>query len=167
MTDKGKRKLDDEDYQGVAPIQSIVKKMKKEYDKDPKDWRVIGSNDKDGNLDTFITKKPNSYWLKSKQLSPYSALSMGTVVRNLDRDIDEKIGKKMSPNDMLRLFGMIVPVENNKNIIATGIEKFSQGHGNHIKTIISEQDPNLAYQLRRRIDEEFIRKHPQRKNLFI
>lgn len=167
MTDKGKKKLDNEDDQGVAPIRSIVKKMKKEYDKDPKDWRVIGSNDKDGNLDTLITKKPNSFWLKSKQLSPYSALSMGTVVRNLDRDIDEKIGKKMSPNDMLRLFGMIVPVKNNQNIVATGIEKFSQHHGDYIKKVIEERDPNLGYQLRRRVDEEFTRKHPQRKNLYL
>ncbi|MFX1575336.1 MAG: hypothetical protein ACFFB0_21580 [Promethearchaeota archaeon] len=167
MTDKGNRKLDEEDDYGVAPIRSIVKKMKKEYDKDPKDWRVIGSNDKDGNLDTFITKKPNSYWLKSKQLSPYSALSMGTVVRNLDKDIDEKVGKKMSPNDMLRLFGMIVPVKNNQNIIATGIEKFSQHHGNYIKKVIEERDPNLGYQLRRRVDEEFTKKHNMRKNLYI
>ncbi|MFX1313511.1 MAG: hypothetical protein ACFFHD_13010, partial [Promethearchaeota archaeon] len=141
--------------------------MKKEYDKDPKDWRVIGANDKEGNLDTFITKKPNSFWLKSKQLSPYSALSMGTVVRNLDKDIDEKVGKKMSPNDMLRLFGMIVPIKKDQNIVATGIEKFSQHHGNHIKKIIAEQDPNLGYQLRRRIDEEFTKKHTQRKNLYI
>ncbi|TET59038.1 MAG: hypothetical protein E3J52_07005, partial [Promethearchaeota archaeon] len=114
-------KKEEKDYYGVAPISSIIKKMKKEYDNDPKDWRVIGSNDERGNRDTFITKKPNAYWLKSKQLSPYSALSMGTVVRNLDRDIDERIGKKMSPNDMLRLFGMIVPIKRDQNIIASGI----------------------------------------------
>ncbi|MCK4686698.1 MAG: hypothetical protein KAT66_01060, partial [Candidatus Lokiarchaeota archaeon] len=102
-------KEEKKDYYGVAPISTVVKQMKKEYDKDSKDWRVIGSKDDKGNSDTFITKKPNAYWLKSKQLSPYSALSMGTAIRNLDKDIDEKIGKKMSPDDMLRFFGMIVP----------------------------------------------------------
>ena len=167
MTDKIKKKLDDEDYHGVAPIRSIVKKMKKEYDKDPKNWRVIGSKDKDGNLDTFITKQPNSFWLKSKQLSPFSALSMGTVIRNLDKDIDEKIGKKMSPNDMLRFFGMIVPVKTDQNIIAAGIEKYSQEHGNHIKNIIDERNPNLGYRLAKRVDEGFTKRHPQRKNLYI
>lgn len=151
----------------VKPISSIVKKLKKEYDKDPKDWRVIGSKDKDGNLDTFITKKPNAYWLKSKQLGPYSSLSMGSYVRNIDKDIDSKVGKKLSPDDMLRLFGMVVPVRKDQNVIATGIEKYSQQHGDYLKKVIGERDSNIGYQMARRIDEEFTKKHPQRKNLFI
>jgi hypothetical protein len=163
MTDKEEEK----DYHGVAPIRSIVKKMKKDYDKDSKDWRVIGSKDRDGNSDTIISKTPNHYWLKSKQLSPFSALSMGSVVRNLDRDIDEKMGKTMSPDEMLRFFGMVVPVKANKNIIAAGIEKYSQERGDYLKKVISERDSNLDYQLRHRIDKEFTKKHPQRKNLFI
>lgn len=158
---------EEQDYHGVAPISSIVKKMKKAYDRDSKDWRVLGSKDKDGNLDTIITKKPNSFWLKSKQLSPISALSMGTVVRNLDKDIDEKIGKKMSPNDMLRFFGMVVPIKQNKNIIATGIENYSQEKGDYMKNLIKEKDSNLDYQLRRRVDDEFTKKYPQRKNLYM
>ena len=162
-----KKEQEKEDYHGVAPISSVVKKMKKDYDKDPKDWRIIGSKDNDGNLDTFINKKPNSYWLKSKQLSPYSALSMGTVVRNLDKDIDEKVGKNMSPDDMLRFFGMIVPVKTNQNIIAAGIEKYSQEHGDYLKKIIDERNPNLGYRLAKRVDEAFTKKHPQRKNLYI
>jgi hypothetical protein len=167
MTEKGHKKLENEDNNGVAPISSIIKKMKKEYDKDKKDWRVIGRNDNDGNLDTFITKKPNTFWLKSKQLSPFSALSMGTVVRNLDRDIDEKIGKEMSPNDLLRLFGMIVPIKKDKNVVATGIEKYSQGHGNYLENLISEADPNIGFALKKRISEEFAKKHPQRRGLYI
>jgi hypothetical protein len=157
----------EEEKDGVAPIRSVVKRMKKEYDRDSKDWRVIGSKDRDGNLDTIISKKPNHFWLKSKQLSPFSALSMGSVVRNLDRDIDEKMGKKMSPDEMLRFFGMVVPIKADKNIIATGIEKYSQEQGNYLKKVIRERDSNLDYQLRHRIDKEFIKKHPQRKNLYI
>jgi hypothetical protein len=160
-------KEEEKDYYGVAPISSVIKKMKKEYDKDRKDWRVIGSNDNHGNLDTFISKKPNTFWLKSKQLSPYSALSMGTVVRKLDEDIDEKVGRKMSPNDMLRLFGMIVPIKNDQNIIASGIEKFSQEHGDYLKKLINDRDPNIGPALGRRIDKEFSTKHPQRRGLYI
>ena len=167
MTQKEKEKLKEEDYYGVAPIKSIVKKMKKEYDKDPKDWRVIGSKDDQGNSDTLITKKPNTFWLKSKMLSPYSALSMGTVVRNLDKDIDEKVGKKLTPDDLLRLFGMVVPVSKDKNVVAAGIEKYSQEHGDYIKKIAEEKEPNIGYQMAKRIDAEFIKKHPQRRNLYI
>ncbi|MFX0019226.1 MAG: hypothetical protein ACFFBT_05805 [Promethearchaeota archaeon] len=163
MTEKEEGK----DYQGVAPIKTIIKKMKKDYDKSPKGWRIIGSSDKHGNTDTFITKKPDAYWLKSKMLNPYSSLTMGSLARNIDKDIDEKIGKKMSPNDMLRLFGMIVPVKQDQNIIAAGIEKYSQQHGDHLKKVIHENNPNLGYQLARRVDEEFTKKHPQRKNLYI
>jgi hypothetical protein len=92
---------------------------------------------------------------------------MGTVVRNLDKDIDEKIGKRMSPNDMLRLFGMIVPIKHNQNIIATGIEKYSQEQGDYFKKLIQDRDPNIGPALGRRIDKEFSKKHPQRRGLYI
>ncbi len=163
MTDKKEEK---KDYHGVESIQAIIKQVKKEYDKDSKGWNVISSSDEHGNNDTFINKKPNSYWLKSKALSPYSALSMGTVVRNIDRDIDEKIGKNMSKDDMLRLFGMIVPI-NDQSVVAAGIEKYSQNHGNYLKKIITERDPNISHVLRRKVDAEFVKKHPQRDGLFI
>ena len=162
-----KKEDEKEDYNGVAPIKHIVKKMKKEYDKDPKHWRVIGSKDKEGNQDTFITKKPDAYWVKSKQLSPFSALSMGTVVRKIDQDIDNKIGKKLSPDEMLRFFGMVVPIKKDQNVVAAGIEKYSQQHGDYLKKVISEKDSNLGHQMAKRIDEEFTKRHPQRKNLYI
>ena len=160
-------KQDKEDDLKVKPVSSVVKKMKKEYDKNPKDWRVIGSKDDDGNLDTFITKKPNAYWLKSKQLGPYSSLSMGSYIRNIDKDIDSKVGKKLSPDEMLRLFGMVVPIKKDQNVVAAGIEKYSQQHGDYLKKIIGERDSNIGHQMARRIDEEFTKKHPQRKNLYI
>lgn len=156
-----------EDYNGIAPIKHIIKKMKKEYDKDPKHWRVIGSKDKKGNYDTFITKKPDAYWLKSKQLSPFSALSMGTYVRKIDQDIDNKIGKKLAPDEMLRLFGMVVPIKKDQNIVAAGIEKYSQQHGDYLKKIINEKNSNLGHQMAKRIDKEFSKKHPQRDGLYL
>ena len=163
-----KEDIKEKDYHGVAPIKSVVKKLKKEYDKDPKDWRLVGSSDKHGNSDTFIVKKPNTYWLKSKMLSPYSALSMGTVVKNLDKEIDEIYGgKKLSPNDMLRFFGMMVPIKYDQNVIAAGIEKYSQQHGDYLKKIINEKHANLGYKMARRVDEEFTRRYPLRKNLYI
>ncbi len=162
-----KKEDEKEDYHGVAPIKHIVKKMKKEYDNDPKHWRVIGSKDNKGNNDTFITKKPNAYWLKSKQLSPYSALSMGTVIRKIDQDIDNKVGKKLSPDEMLRLFGMVVPIKKDQNVVAAGIEKYSQQHGDYLKKIITEKDPNLGHQMAKKIDQEFRKKYPQRDGLYL
>ena len=156
-----------EDYHGVAPIKTIIKKMKKEYDRDPKDWSILSSRDDNGNTDTIINKKPNSYWLKSKKLSPYSALSMGSIVRDINKDIDEETGKKLDRDDMLRLFGMVVPVKKDRNIVASGIENYSQKKGNHLKKIIKEKQPNLAYQMARKLDEDFTRKYPERKDMYI
>ena len=162
-----KKEEEKEDYDGVAPIRPIIKTLKKEYDKDPNGWRIIGSKDDKGNSDTFITKKPDAFWLKSKMINPYSSLTMGSVVRNIDRDIDEQIGKKLSQDDMLRLFGMVVPVKQDQNIVAAGIEKYSQQHGDYLKKIVGENNPNLGYQMAKKIDGEFIKKFPQRKNLYI
>jgi hypothetical protein len=162
-----KQKKDEkEDYHGIAPIKTIIKKMKKEYDKDPKNWNILSSRDNHGNVDTIINKKPNSYWLKSKKLSPYSALSMGSVVRDINKDIDEETGKKLDRNDMLRLFGMVVPIKKDKNIVASGIENYSQKKGDKLKKIIKEKKPNLAYQMARKLDEEFTKQYPERKNMY-
>lgn len=165
---KHDNEISEEDYHGIAPISNIVKKMKKQYDKDPKDWKITSSNDKDYNTDTFISKKPNTYWLKSKQLSPFSALSMGTVLKNIDKEIEDNInGQEMSKEDMIKFFGMVVPIKKDKNIITTGIEKFSQKQGDYLKRIINEKDSNIGYKMARKIDDEFTKNFPQRKNLYI
>ena len=79
----------------------------------------------------------------------------------------KELEKKMSPNDMLRLFGMVVPIKRDQNVIATGIEKYSQEHGNYLKKLINERDPNMGQILGRRIDKEFSKRHPQRRGLYL
>ncbi|GAH69823.1 unnamed protein product, partial [marine sediment metagenome] len=60
-----------------------------------------------------------------------------------------------------------VPIKKDQNIVASGIEKYSQQHGDYLKKIIGERDSNLSHHMVKRIDEEFTKKHPQRKNLYI
>jgi hypothetical protein len=91
---------------------------------------------------------------------------MGTVVRKIDQDIDDKIGQQMSTDDLFRLFGMIVPVKKDQSVIATGIEKYSQTHGEYLKKIINEKNANIGYQLAKRVDQEFRKKYPERDELF-
>jgi len=160
-------KKEKEDYHGVAPISHIAKQMKKQYDKDPKGWRITSSRDEKGNKDTFINKKPNTFWLKSKQLSPFSALSMGTVVRNINKDIDdETYGKRLSKEDMINLFGMVVPINKNRNVVASGIEKYSQKEGDYFKKIIKERKSNLGYKLAKKVDEKFRSNYPRRDEMY-
>lgn len=151
----------------IKPIRNVVKKIKKKYDKDPEDWKITGCKDNQGNQDTFITQSPNTFWLKSKALNPYSAISYGSVVRHLDDEITQEIGKKLSPDEMLRLFGFVVPTSEDNAIITSGIERFSPQKGKFLKDKITEKKKNLSMNLARKVDEEFTKKHPQRKNLYI
>jgi len=155
--------IDDE----IKPVKEIIKKIKRKYDSDPEDWRVTGCNDKNGNLDTFITHPPNTFWLKSKAINPFSAISYGSVVRHLDDEINKEIDKKLTPDEMLRLFGFIVPVSSNNAIITSGIERFSQQKGKFLKEKITEKKKSLAQSLARKVDGEFSKRYPQRKNLYI
>jgi hypothetical protein len=151
----------------VKPVRKVIRKIKEKYDKDPEDWKITGCNDKHGNQDTFITHPPNTFWLKSKALNPYSAISYGSVIRNLDDEINKEISKKLTPDEMLRLFGFIVPVPPENAIIASGIERFSQKKGKSLKEKITEKKKDLSRSLARKVDEEFTKRHPQRKNLYI
>ncbi len=151
----------------IKPVREIIKKIKKRYDKDPEDWKVTGCRDEFGNQDTLITHTPNTYWLKSKALNPFSAISYGSVVRHLDDEINKEIGKKLTPDEMLRFFGFVVPVSSDSAIITSGIERFSQQKGKFLKDKITEKKKNLARKLARKVDDEFLKRHPQRKNLYI
>ena len=151
----------------IKPIRDVIKKIKKKYDKDSEDWKITGCRDKHGNQDTFITQPPNTFWLKSKALNPFSAISYGSVVRHIDDKINREIGKELTPDEMLRLIQFIVPTSQDNAIIASGIERFSQQKGKFLKDKITEKKKNLSKTLARKVDEEFTKKHPQRKNLFI
>jgi len=151
----------------IKPVREIIKKIKKKYDKDPEDWKVTGCKDKYGNQDTLVTHPPNTYWLKSKAINPFSAISHGSVVRHLDDEINKEIGKKLTPDEMLRLFGFIVPISSDSAIITSGIERFSQQKGKFLKDKITEKKKNLSHSLARKVDEEFTKRYPQRKNLYI
>ncbi|MBD3353244.1 MAG: hypothetical protein GF364_17320, partial [Candidatus Lokiarchaeota archaeon] len=82
------------------PLSKIIKRIKNKYDKDDdeekKNWKVRGGTDEQGNKDMLITRDPDAWYVKSKQIDPVKHISFGNelYIRNLDEDIQSEIGKK-------------------------------------------------------------------------
>ena len=150
-------------------MNEIMKKIKRKYDKDPENWNVAGGTDQDGNHDMFFHQAPDTYWLKSKQISPYQYLSLGSELKNIDMEIQNKIGNPsgQSAQDLLRMFGMAVPTEKKEMILASGLEYHSQPFANQIKSNVDEKNPNFARDMNKEIENLFRKKYPQRSGMFI
>ncbi len=147
-------------------IGDVIKRIKNQYDVDPENWRVFGGRDPRGNSDIFIQQHPKIWQIKLKPIDPFRNVAYGSPVRRLDDEINQKIGATPSQDDLLRLFGMMVPVNKDENIIASGIENFSPKKTNHIKKILKEKNPNQEKELQDEVEKEFGKKFPERKNLF-
>ena len=64
----------------TEPLGNIIKGIKKKYDKDKENWKVMGGVDKVGNTDLIISQNPNLWWIKSKAIDlgyPNRAFSFG------------------------------------------------------------------------------------------
>lgn len=150
----------------IEPVGKILKKIKRKFDADPENWQVVSGVDKLGNKDLFIGQQPRLWQIKSKPLSPLTSIAIGTSVRRLDDDINERIGLQ-SPTDLNQLFGMLVPVNKDETIIASGIENFSQKKTRILKDRMKETDSDIQKELKKTVEDEFAKKHPDRKNLYI
>ncbi|HMF33355.1 MAG TPA: hypothetical protein VKK79_18155 [Candidatus Lokiarchaeia archaeon] len=151
----------------IEPVGKIIKKIKRRFDEDPENWQAVAGVDNLGNNDLFIGQQPRLWQIKSKPLSPFTSIAMGTSApRRLDDDINQRIGIQ-SPTDFNQLFGMLVPVNKEETIIASGIENFSQKKARILKDRMKETDSDVQKELKKSVEDEFAKKHPERKNLYI
>jgi hypothetical protein len=152
------------------PIDHVMRKIKKKYDSDQENWSVIGNCDKDGNREMLISQQPNTYWLKMKQINPYSHMALGTELTNLDDEINKNIGdnskKIKSPQELMQLFGMVTPSK--KDIIYTaGIERFSPAVGNELKMKIEEKQPDADKNFRKALRQKWEKEYYDREGLYL
>ena len=150
------------------PIDKIIKKIKKKYDKDSENWSVNSSIDKDGNKEMLISQQPNSYLLKMRALTAKTNMSYGKELKNLDEEINKEIESHTPKNskkinnkeELLQLFGMMVPINPKKKdvIYMSGIEHISSNRMNQQKLKIDEKESNadklFRYYLRKRWERE-------------
>jgi hypothetical protein len=151
------------------PIDMMMKRMKKKYDEDNENWRVLSNQDKDGNREMFIQHAPNTWWLKMRQINPVNYMSAGKEIRNLDDEITKQIGNPSIPNqeqDMLQLFGMMVPTK--KDIIyTTGIERFSPQMAQDQVQKIEEKNPDLEREFRLHLRRKWAKEQAEKENLYL
>ena len=147
-----------------------MRKIKKKWDNDPNNWSVISNEDKDGNREMFINQNPNTYWLKMKQISPYSNLALGTELKSIDDEITKKYGDKSqsikSKQDLMQLFGMMTPSKNDI-LYTTGVERFSPELSNEMKGKIEEKSPHADKEFRKKIREKWERDHFDREGMYL
>lgn len=153
------------------PIDHVLRKMKKKYDQDQDNWSVISNEDKDGNREMFISQQPNTYWLKMRQVNPHSYLSLGTELTNIDDEINKKAGNSSKPirskQELLQLFGMMVPTEKKDIIYAAGVERFSPSISKDIKEKIEEKNPKADFEFRKKIRQKWEYEHIDKDNLYL
>ena len=154
-------------------IGQILKGIKKKYDEDSEDWKVMGGMDEYGNKDLIISQEPNSWWIKSKPIDPYRSISFGKELQNIDiRSIDDDIAKEVGKNktdkrDVFhQLFGMAAPTE--KDLVsAMGIQRVAPKEMSVLKQRISEKNINAELELRRKVRKTWQKQFPDRDNLFL
>ena len=152
---------------------NIIKGIKKKYDKDKENWRVMGGVDKVGNTDLIISQNPNLWWIKSKAIdqNPMNqrAISYGKELRNIDDDINKEFNrKKIDSKDVFHsLFGMSVPVSQKDIITAAGIQRIAPREMNVLKKRIDNIHPDTELHLRKKINKSWKKNFPIRDNIYL
>ena len=160
--------MDEQSDDEVEGIGKIVKNIKKKYDDDQENWKVMGGTDKEGNHDLIISQNPNAWWLKSKSIDPYRSITFGKELRNIEDDIQSQMGKKeFDPNDAFHaLFGMSVPVEKDL-ITALGIQKVAPKEMSYLKRNIEDKNPSLDKKLNSKVKKTWKELYPDRDNVYL
>ncbi|MHA1794356.1 MAG: hypothetical protein ACTSVI_17095 [Promethearchaeota archaeon] len=149
----------------IEEIDDIFKTLKRRFDKDPKEWKVLGDIDARGNKDLFISQREDLWHIKTKPVSPFTGIAKGVHVRNLDDEIQAELVKNGLAGEKL-LFSMIVPQDKNA-IFASGIESFARHKSKNLKKMVSEKNRDVDRQLMDAVEKTFERKFPRRKDMFV
>lgn len=150
----------------IEPLDAQFRKIKRKFDEDPKDWRVLSDIDAHGNKDLFINQRDDLWQIKTKPLSPFTGIAKSCHVRNLDEDIQREIHVRGVEGDKF-IFQMIVPSSKDEAILASGVESFTNSKSKQLKEMINEKEKNIEKELTDDVEKTFEKHHSQRKNMFM
>ncbi|NMC05005.1 MAG: hypothetical protein GYA24_07335 [Candidatus Lokiarchaeota archaeon] len=148
------------------PIDAQFRKIKRRFDDDPKDWRVLSDIDARGNKDMFINQRGDLWQIKTKPLSPMTGVARSCHVRNLDEDIQREIHARGVDGEKF-LFSLMIPQARNEALFAAGIESFTNSKSKRLKEMIGEKEKNLEKKLADDVEKTFEKQHAQRRNMFM
>ncbi|MEX2680593.1 MAG: hypothetical protein Q6373_003285 [Candidatus Sigynarchaeota archaeon] len=150
----------------IEPIDAQFRKIKRRFDEDPKDWRVLSDIDPRGNKDMFISQREDLWQIKTKPLSPITGIARSCHIRNLDEEIQREIRARGMDGEKY-LFSMMIPQSRNEALFATGIESFANSKSKRLKEMLSEKEKHLEKDLADDVEKTFEKQQAQRRNLFI
>ncbi len=148
----------------IEPIDAQFRKIKRRFDDDPKDWRVLSDIDARGNKDMFINQREDLWQIKTKPLSPITGIARSCHVRNLDEEIQREIHARGMDGEKY-MFSMLIPQSRNEALFAAGVE--SNSKSKKLKEMLSEKEKNLEKDLSDDVEKTFEKHHSQRRNLFM
>lgn len=151
----------------IEPVDAQFRKIKKRFDEDPRDWRVLTDVDTHGNKDMFISQRDELWQLKSKPLSPVAGIARSCHVRDLDEEIQQEISARGIEGEKY-IFSMLVPQPDRKEVlVASGVESFARSRSRKLKAMLQGKNGDVERELVDSVEKEFERAHPQRKQMFL
>ena len=138
----------------------MVKRIKQVYDRDREGWRILAGLDRGGRLDLYIAYRNKLLWkLKSKPVNPFSYLSVGAEVRDLNYEILEELLRTGRPFSFQALF----PQNDVQSIVMLGLGRYIRER----KTPVSESEQRLDRILTEKVEELFSKMYPERKTPYV
>lgn len=138
----------------------MMKRIKQVYDRDREGWRILAGLDRGGRLDLYIAYRNKLLWkLKSKPVNPFSYLSVGAEVRDLNYEILEELLRTGRPFSFQALF----PQNGVQSIVMLGLGRYIRER----KTPVSESEQRLDRILTEKVEELFSKMYPERKTPYV
>ena len=138
----------------------MMKRIKQVYDRDREGWRILAGLDRGGRLDLYIAYRNKLLWkLKSKPVNPFSYLSVGAEVRDLNYEILEELLRTGRPFSFQALF----PQNDVQSIVMLGLGRYIRER----KTPVSESEQRLDRILTEKVEELFSKMYPERKTPYV
>lgn len=132
-------------------LPDLMSEIKREYDKDPYNWRVLRGKDPSNHTNTFISHEDKRLWqIKTELKNPVTPIGFGQCVK---RNLNDEISELMNTGTDLPIHEIYPGKEN--LIIALGLGKYSKNSTNKIRDILLQDIPDYHKRIELEINSEF------------
>ncbi len=147
----------------IKTLEKILAEIKKEYDKDKKDWRIISGGDSLG-LDSFIFQHDRAWQLKMDFIRPFEVLGLGSKITKIDEKIQQKVRDKGVPF----LFEMLVPQPKNQWLVARGLSSHVDRQNlAKLKNSVTKEYRPIDLELRKELNHLIDKKFPMKRKQYL
>ncbi|WP_455392527.1 hypothetical protein [[Eubacterium] cellulosolvens] len=147
----------------IKSLPELMSEIKKEYDKDPYNWRYLRGRDSNNHISTFISHDDKKLWqVLSEWKNPVTPLGIGKLVK---RKLDDEIQDLMKTGTNIPIHEVYPSDE--KFLIALGLGKYSESSTEKVKELLTQDiqgyctkvEKELNLELKRLLHKEQIFNH--------